>query len=206
MAVRDWLLVRDVQVPAEPLALPEGIRPVVVRGQDGPDWPTLCRFCEAHRFPAGWPAKMLSDGAVAHLLVAMESGQAVGSGWEVERPFYVEEIRRAFDVGTGNAYFFGDLIAPAYRGRRLHRHLIRLRLDSCRATGINWAMAMTRSDNVPSVKAYQGERFQIAAELRTWRRRGWRVDSVRRAATDLPTGRLSSEGFLLPGLGRIRRA
>lgn len=205
MAVRNWLLVCDVQVPAEALALPEGIRSASVRTQDDADWPTLCRFCETHRFPAGWPAKMLSDGAVAHLLV-LESGEAIGSGWEVERPFYVEEIGRTFDAGTGNAYFFGDLVAPAYRGRRLHRHLIRLRLDSCRAAGINWAMAMTRSDNAPSLRAYQGERFQIAAELRTWRRRGWRVDSVRRTASDLPIGRLSREGFLLPGLGRIRRA
>lgn len=205
MAVRDWLLVRDVQVPAERFALPDGMRAVSVRGQADPGWQTLCQFCETHRFPAGWPAKMLAAGAVAHLLV-MDSGEPIGSGWEVERPFYVEEIGRTFDAGTGNAYLFGDLIAPGHRGRRLHRHLIRLRVDSCRAAGINWAMAMTRSDNAPSVKAYQGERFQIAAELRTWRRRGWRVDSVRPASADLPIGRLSREGFLLPGLGRIRRA
>jgi ribosomal protein S18 acetylase RimI-like enzyme len=205
MAVRDWLLVRDVQVPAEPLALPEGIGAVSVRSQADPHWPTLRRFCEAHRFPESWPANMLSAGAVAHLLVA-DSGEAIGSGWEVERPFYVEEIGRTFDAGPGNCYFFGDLIAPAYRARGLHRHLIRLRLDSCRSAETNWAMAMTRSDNVPSVKAYQREGFQIAAELRTSRRRGWRLDSVHPTASGLPIGRLSREGFLLPGLGRIRRA
>ena len=202
---RDLVLVSHVKSPREPLALPRGFHAAIVRGNADPDWPLLQQFYEAHHFPADWPGKMLCIGGVAHLLVS-DKGEPIGAGWETAREFYVEEIGRTFDPGEGNVYFFGDLIAPSCRGQGLHRQLVRLRVDSSHAGGRQWMMAMIRSDNLPSIGGYRREGFLPVAELRTRRRAGWRVDAVRRILPELPFGVFSAEGFLLPGLGRIRRA
>lgn len=203
--LRNLVLVRDLRRPElSRLELPQGFACAPIRQTADEAFGRLNDFCQANHFPADWPRHMLERGSVAWALT--NANEVIGAGWATRGPFYVEEIRRTFDAGPDADYFFGDFIAPSFRKRGLHRHLIRARLLGSRDAQRHWAMAMTRSDNAASVAGYLSEGFAVASELRTRRRAGWELDTIHHGADALPAGTFSTEGFALLTVGRIRRS
>src|SRR3982751_346890 len=127
--LRNLILTRDLSRPLEPRAIPPGITLSEVRDVSSPSFSLIDDLCATHRFPAGWTAEMLAHGAHAWVLTA-PNGSAVAAAWLIRSPFFIEEIQRTFDPGPEGDYYFGDFVAPDFRGQHLQRLLINIRLTN----------------------------------------------------------------------------
>jgi GNAT superfamily N-acetyltransferase len=192
---RNLILMRDVTQPLDNSDELRGGFTHVHRGTD-PGASELEAFCTSHRFPPQWVAKMLGLGAQAWLLI--QDGQPIATGWLVREPFFIEEIGRTFDPRPDGDYYFGDFVAPAFRGNRLQRALICQRLAASRAAGRRWATALARDNNPASLRNYEREAFVPAAELITRSGCGLRLDRLRRLDFALPLSNFSPMGVSLP--------
>ena len=162
----------------------------------------LDRLYASDGFPAGWARQMLERGAQAVVIVQGDAPAA--SALLIRQPFYVQEIRRTFDPGPDADYYFGDFVAPGFRGRHLQRSLIRARLLMTHQAGRPWALAMTRATPPASLDNYVAEGFAPSAELRSRTFSRWQLDRFRFINRQLPHGKLSQEGFRLPFSHRLR--
>lgn len=156
----------------------------------------LDHFYTAQGFPPGWSQTQLADGAQAVMIDS--DGASVAAGWLIRKPFYIEEIRRTFEPAPKVDYYFGDFVAPAFRGQGFQRALIRKRLHLTSQTGQQWATAIT-SDHIPtSPKNFLEEGFTIAysGSKRIWHG----LELSRICCTDRARlhGHLSQEGLSLP--------
>ena len=203
--LRNLVLVRDVEGAFPLLARIDDFACVPVHHSRGDEFIAVEAFCAANGFPTDWPRRMLERGALGWIMIT-SGGEVAATAWITRSPFYVEEIRRTFDPGPDGDYYFGDFTAPSFRGRRLHRHLIQQRLEASRGAGRRWATAMTLSTNGASLSGYEALGFAVGSELRTRRRAGWQLDSIHSISAEQPASAFSSEGFLIPGVGRLRRA
>jgi GNAT superfamily N-acetyltransferase len=118
----------------------------------------LEQFCAAVGFPPGWAGDMFSDGARSVVALDTASGQVAAMGWLVRRAFYVAEVDHTIDP-AGGVYFFGDFVAPAYRGRRLQRLVLQHRIARCAQDGITHAYTIIGDDNGPSIANYRALGF-----------------------------------------------
>lgn len=198
----DLILTRDTTQPPAPLDLPPNLTLHRVIQSTDEGVPLLDQLYTADGFPKNWPMTMLERGA--HGVVLTAEGVPAASAWLIRKPFYVQEIRRTFDAGPEADYYFGDFVAPSFRGKHLQRLLIRARSLMSHDDGRLWAIAMTRATIPASRGNYLAEGFFLAAEIRT--RRFHRLQLERRQQIDprLPCGRLSTEGLYLPPFYTLR--
>ena len=202
--ITDLIVTRDASLPPPPLVMPSDFTPHAIERTSDDGFALLNQLYQSQGFPEKWAARMLEHGAVAVVIAAAQA--AVASGFLSRQPFYVQEIRRTFDAGPRADYYLGDYVVPAFRGRQLQRHLIRMRLDMTRKSGRQWAIAMTRATIPASLANYEAEGFAVAATLCKRSIWGWELERRRTCKPTLPTGRLSEEGLALPGGLRLRRS
>lgn len=184
--------------------IPHGYRAVVLRTLVDNHLETLAHAIESDGLPAGWTRHMLDQAHEAHVLLD-DAGRFAGCGWIARTKYYVSEIHRSFDPGPDGDYYFGDYVAKDFRGRKLHRVLIELRIAASTAAARRWAIGMTHAQNQPSVKGYLSAGFKVALQLKTKSLGKWRLDKTQRF-TPLPPGAgFSTEGVCVPLLGRLRR-
>jgi hypothetical protein len=201
---RSLVLFRELKPPVGAPMLPAGFTSFAIRTTSDERFPLLCRSCETDGLPAGWAERMISQNHEAHLLLS-EAGESAGCAWIARQAYYISEISRTFDPGPEGDYYFGDFIPPRFRGRKLHRVLIELRVAASLAAGRRYAVGMTHSENLPSIKGYRSADFEIAAELRSRPVGRWRLDSMRWHRPRPNTMQFSTEGLYVPLFGRMRR-
>jgi GNAT superfamily N-acetyltransferase len=138
---------------------PAQIETAVIGAADHPVAGALEQFCTAGGFPRSWSVDMLGDGAQAFIAVDTASRRRVAAmAWLVRRPYYVAEVDHTIDP-AGGVYFFGDFVAPVYRGRRLQRLLLEHRLACAAQAGVPHAYTIIRDDNGPSIANYRALGF-----------------------------------------------
>jgi hypothetical protein len=192
----DLILTRDTTQRPAPLDLPPRFALHQVTQPTDGGVALLDQLYTADGFPKNWPMTMLERGA--HGVVLSADGVPAASAWLIRKPFYVKEIRRTFDAGLDADYYFGDFVAPSFRGEHLQRLLIRARSIMSHEAGRHWAIAMTRA-TIPASRAnYIAEGFSLAAEIRTCRFFRLQLEHRRQIDPRLPCGRLSTEGLHLP--------
>ena len=192
----NFFLTREIAPPpaATTLAAHFTVRHVSNPGDDARD--SLDRFYTAQGFPPGWSHTQLANGAQAVMIDSDES--PVAAGWLIRKPFYIEEIRRTFEPAPKVDYYFGDFVAPAFRGQSLQQALIRERLHRSHQTKQQWATAMTSNHIPASLENYRAEGFTVAFTGSKWIVAG--VELSRLCCTDRARlhGQLSQEGLRLP--------
>lgn len=149
--------------PVPSVNLPPGIELAEVSTADGPAFDALQSFCMMSGFGEGWAPSMLEQGAQGTVVV--ESAVPLAMAWSVDRPFYVEEINATFDPVEA-AYFFGDFVGPAHRGRRLQRLLVEHRLAQLHKPH---ALTLVHPDNPSSIRSYQNVGFVVAGRIENCR-------------------------------------
>jgi ribosomal protein S18 acetylase RimI-like enzyme len=158
----------------------------LITSPDDPAIQPLDHFCTSNGFPPGWPAGMLGSRAQALTAAHPDTDAIMAMAWLTTAPFYVEEIDHTLDP-AGGAYFFGDFVAPAHRGRGLQRALLRHRLAlSPGAT----AYTIIRNDNIPSIANYQSVGFTPTTRLSSRRWLGatrWTCSTIPGVDARLPT-------------------
>jgi hypothetical protein len=195
--LRNLILTRDVSGPLELRAIPAGITLSKMRDTSSPSFAPIDELCTTHRFPAGWTAEMLAHGAQAWVLTAA-NGCAVAAAWLIRSPFFIDEIKRTFDAGPEGDYYFGDFVAPDFRGQHLQRLLINVRLTDSQQSRRRWAIALARAENAPSVANYTAEGF-LRGGIHVSRRMGpWRLDRECRLDHSVSVGTLTPPGLRLP--------
>lgn len=192
----DLILTRDATSPPPPLGIPSDLvlHQVTNIGEAG--FAFLDQIYSMDGFPPGWAAQMLGRGSVAVVIVSGQTPAA--SALLVRKPFYVREILRTFDAGAEGDYYFGDYVAPAFRGRQIQRMLIRARLHISQQAGRRWAHALTRTTIPASAENYLAEGFCTAAKLHARRWAGWRWEHHEVVDPRLSAGSLSDQGLRLP--------
>lgn len=124
-------------------------------------------FASSVGFPAGWAGEMLDEGATGLLAVDVANRLPLAMGWVTSRQYRIDEIGATINPGEGGIYLFGDLVAPAARGRRLQRLLVAERLR--RATDVRQACTVVHPANAASVQNYKNEGFCVSG----WFTRNW---------------------------------
>jgi ribosomal protein S18 acetylase RimI-like enzyme len=167
------LLAKDLQRAASPSPQPaDPLETSLLTTPDDPLAQSLDQFCTTHGFPPAWPLGMLRQSAQALVATDPATHTIIGMAWLTTRPFYVEEIDHTLDP-AGGVYLFGDFVAPAHRGKRLHRALIEQRLAH---TNAPFACTIIRDNNTPSINNYRALNFIPTTRL-TRRRWFGRTDS-----------------------------
>lgn len=174
----------------------EGIDVVSVTAGDQVRIELLENFARRNGFPPGWARDMLAEEAQAVVARDENSREILAMGWTTTRPFHIEEIGATLDPAAA-VYFFGDFVAPAFRGRKLQRLLVAERL--ARMNDATRAVTIIHPDNTPSLRSYQSERFVTAAQFvrYQWRDRTWhRCKNIPGIVTTTRFS-LSGEGHLI---------
>ena len=200
----DLILTREIHQLPEPAARGEHFTARQIHDSSDAASHTLDRFYTAEGFPDQWTAQLLKNGAQAVMICHDEL--PVAAGWLIRKPFYIEEIRRTFDPGPTSDYYFGDFVAPAFRGKRLQRALIRERLRLTHQAGYRWATAITRSTLPASLSSYSSEGFSVAVALCKRVCLGMEWTRVCRVDRTRYCGQLSKEGLRLPFSSYLRLA
>lgn len=162
--------------PAPSVNVPDGIELSDVSSADGPAFDAMQSFCLMSGFGEGWAPSMLEQGARGTVVV--ESGVPLAMAWSVDRAFYVEEISTTFDPIEA-AYFFGDFVGAAHRGRRLQRLLVEHRLAHLQSPH---ALTLVHPENPSSIRSYQNVGFAEVGRIEN--RRWLGRDSVSATSTD----------------------
>jgi len=198
----DFILTREItQLPE--MAAPAG--PFDVRHLRDPDdfhCNALDRFYTAQGFPAKWSERLLTTGAQAVMIYHADS--PIAAGWLIRKPFYIEEIRRTLDPGSETDYYFGDFVAPDFRGKGLQRALIRERLRLTQQAGQKYSTAMTSPALPASFNNYSTAGFSITFTLCKRVCLGMEWTRVCCTNPSLARGRLSNEGLRLPFYSYLR--
>jgi GNAT superfamily N-acetyltransferase len=149
-----------------------GVEILTIHRPADPAVAMLDTFAATHGFPAGWASEMLADGARAMVARDPGNGDAMAMAWNTGRAFHVDEIGATLDPGEG-VYFFGDFVAPRYRGRKLQRLLISKRLAAIEDRA--FACTLVHPSNAASVRSYTEEGFAIGGRYvrYRWRRKTW---------------------------------
>jgi GNAT superfamily N-acetyltransferase len=158
----------------------------------------LDEFCIKAGFPVGWTAEMVQAGA--HAIIARDAADIIAMAWHTARPFFVAEIDFTFVPHNGE-YLFGDYVAPAHRGRKLQRLLVRHRLAAAARNGAAIAYTIIHADNAASLASYRALGFVPTTRLTRTRWLGRDRDHVAPISTrdrSLPTFIMTSPRRLLP--------
>lgn len=199
---RNLIFTRNANDPLPPVTVPQGFDIHLITRAGADAFRKLDELCTSNGFPDGWVGKMLEGGARAIFVTQNQAPAA--TGWLTRTPFYVDEIHRTFDPGPRGEYYFGDFIAPEFRGQRLHRLVIHHRLLLSREAGLAPA-ALTCDTNLPSVKGYQSMGFRATAAIHSFFVGRWRLDRMRELDESNALTHVSREGCRIPLIGLIRR-
>ena len=198
----DFILTREIEQLPEPAALAVAFDVRHLHDPNDRYCDVLDRFYTAQGFPAKWSERLLASGAQGVMICCGAS--AIAAGWLTRKPFYVEEIRRTFDPGSAMDYYFGDFVAPEFRGKGLQRALIRERLRLTHQSGRKGSTAMTNPALPASYNNYCTEGFSVTLTL--CKRVCLGMEWTRVCCTDsrLFQGRLSKEGLRMPFSSYLR--
>ena len=185
----EFILARDATSIADlpPLATVCSITHITDISDD--NFPALDQFCENQHFPAGWARQMISQSAEATLLHINHVPAA--AGWLTRKPFYVSEIHRTFHAGEDGDYYFGDWVAPPFRGQGMQRALIAARLHRSSQAHRHWALTMTRASIPASLINYRTCGFEISAEWRSTKILKWHRTHQQIIRPQFPAGTIS---------------
>ncbi len=194
---RNLIFTRDLSTPLPAPAWPEGMTVHTLTHPSDDGFALMDRMYVSNGFRPGWAADLLK-GTVRAIVAIAPSGEAAAAAWLLREPFYVSEIERTFDPGPEGDYYFGDFVAPEFRGRGVQSAAILHRLAVSTAEGRRWAMAMTSESNAASCKNYQACGFAVAGSLSTRWRGKIAIDIFRHIDASRPFGSISHRGFRLP--------
>ncbi len=168
------------------------------------EWPGTLKFFDENGFGNGWGERMRAGGN--RCVVVRESGQIVAGGWMTTRPGWVYEVGYTFDCGEEGAYFFGDFVVPAFRGRWFQGRLMKRRLAIAAEMGRRWAYGIVWEGNLASIKNSQRAGCVLAGKLSGTYLGPWQKDRLEQVSADVPCGRfLSAGGRALSGTAWRRR-
>jgi Acetyltransferase (GNAT) family len=144
-----------------------------VESSDSPRAAALAVFCAAGGFSTSWAIEMLAAGARAVVSLDPPTGEITGMGWMTTRQFFVGEVAAHLALPPDAAYLFGGFVAPAFRGRRLHRLLVGARLDRLCELDLR-AITICHTDNQPSIRSNLDEGYRPILQYQHWHWRRWR--------------------------------
>jgi hypothetical protein len=176
---RNWLpriethlfLARDA-APASGFSI-DDVAVCWVESADSPNTAALGEFCAAVGFANDWAVEMLTNGAQAVTTLDPATGDITGMGWMTTRRFFVGEVSANLALPPDTAYLFGGFVAPAFRGRRLHRLLVCARLDRLFRSDLR-AITICHKDNRPSIRSNLEEGYRPILQYQHWNWGRWR--------------------------------
>jgi hypothetical protein len=185
----DLILARDATSIADLPPLPTACSIIHITDINDENFSALEQFCENQHFPAGWARQMIMQSAEATLLRV--NAVPAAAGWLTRKPFYVSEIQRTFSASDNGDYYFGDWVAPPFRGQHLQRALIAARLHRSSLAHRHWALTMTRAAIPISLANYRTCGFEISAQWQSTKILTWHRARQQIIRPQLPAGTIS---------------
>ncbi len=172
---------------------PAGYRLVVVTGNTDPHFDDLIAYSALQGIGSDWCLQELRDGVFMVLAICRKSGGVAGAAWVATRAHAIDPIYHRFDPGPLGSWMLNAFVSPEHRGSRLQRHMVQPRFVRLLAMGKQFAYAVVRCNNTPSLRNYLNDEFVPVVRIDLIRVAGLTLTNFRRLTHALPMGRFTAK-------------